>query len=342
MKTLEIEGKTGKSTIAIGESISNLGSYCSAGKKVVITDRTTRGFHAALFPECEIIEIGEGEKNKTLATVEKIYEKFLSLELERSACVVGIGGGIVCDVAGFAASTYLRGMRFGFVPTTLLAQVDAGIGGKNGVNFRGYKNLIGTINQPEFVVCDFSLLSTLPKPELSNGFAEVIKHAAIADAELFAYLEKNADRAMALEKETMERLIYGSLRVKAGIVSRDETEKGERRKLNFGHTLGHAVESRMGLRHGEAVSVGMVAAARLSVAKGMLQEAEAERLERLLAAFGLPTKVKGSAGEIIDAVRKDKKREGEAVNFVLLEGIGQAKVSEIGLAELEMVAHDMR
>lgn len=336
MRTLEIQGKTGKCAIAAGESISNLGSYCKAGKKVVITDRTTRGFHGSLFPECETVEIGEGEKNKTLETVEKLYERFLELELDRSSCVIGIGGGIVCDVAGFAASTYLRGLHFGFVPTTLLAQADAGIGGKNGVNFKGYKNLIGTISQPGFVLCDFDLLKTLPRAELSNGFAEVIKHAAIADAELFAYLEANAEKALSLEKEVMEKIICDSLAVKAGIVSADETEKGGRRKLNFGHTLGHAIEKTAGLRHGEAISIGMAAAARISGAKGMIPEADVERLEKLLKAYGLPTRINGDKGAIIDAMRKDKKRESDSINFVLLEKIGSAEICELPIKEIEV------
>ncbi len=335
MKTLHIEGKTGKCSIAIGESISNLASYCKSEKRVIITDATVRKLHGAFLPKWETIEIGEGEKNKTLEAVEGVYGRFLELELDRSSCVVGIGGGIVCDIAGFAASTYLRGMHFGFVPTTLLAQADASAGGKNGVNFRGYKNLIGTINQPEFVLCDFQLLKTLPKAEISSGFAEIIKHAAIGDAALFDYLEKNVEKALSLDQNAMEKIIYDSLRVKAGIVSADETEKGERRKLNFGHTIGHAVESALGLRHGEAVAIGMVAAARLCAARKLILQKDAERLENLLKAYGLPTSAKGKKDAILDAMRKDKKREGGKVHFVLLEKLGKAKVSEIPLEELE-------
>ncbi|MEW6528941.1 MAG: 3-dehydroquinate synthase [Candidatus Micrarchaeota archaeon] len=331
MKILKIAGKTGKSIIAIGEKISHLDKYCEAEKKVIITDKTTRKFHKGLFPDCEVIEIGEGELNKTLETVNKIYEKFLEFGLDRSSFVIGIGGGIVCDVTGFAASTYLRGLRFGFVPTTLLAQIDASVGGKNGVNFKGYKNLIGTIRQPEFVLCDFEMLKTLPKSELSNGFAELIKHAIIADAKLFDYLEANVSRALSLEKEVIEKIIYRSLQIKAKVVSKDEIEKGERRILNFGHTFGHAIEKTTGLRHGEAISIGMVAAATLSVAKKMLSEPDEKRLEQILTAFGLPTKMIGDKEALIDAIRKDKKKEHEKINFVLLEKIGKAKITEIDL-----------
>ncbi|VVB98401.1 3-dehydroquinate synthase [uncultured archaeon] len=288
MRTLKIEGKTGTSEIVLGESISNLAKYCEGSETVIITDRNVRALHGASFPKAEIIEIGIGEHNKTLKTVEGIYEKFLELGLDRSSCVAGIGGGIVCDVAGFAASTYLRGLKFGFAPTTLLAQVDASIGGKNGVNFKGYKNLVGTFRQPNFVLCDFEMLKTLPPRELRNGFAEIVKHGAIADAQLFSYLEENCKNALAIHRTAIEKIVYDSLMVKSRIVSLDETEKGERRKLNFGHTFGHAIEKTTGLPHGEAISIGMVAAARLSAAKGLLASKEADRIESLLKALGLP------------------------------------------------------
>ena len=176
--------------------------------------------------------------------------------------IVAIGGGIVCDVAGFAASTYMRGLSFGFVPTTLLAQVDASVGGKNGVNLHGYKNLVGTFAQPGFVLCDPELLRTLPTEEVRNGFAEVIKQAAIGDALLFSFLEAGPDAALSLDRAAIDRIVYDCLKVKTNIVKEDELETGERRKLNFGHTVGHAVEKVHGLRHGEAVSIGMMAAAR--------------------------------------------------------------------------------
>ena len=335
MKTLKIEGATGKSSIAVGEPIANVERYCRGGKKVIITDRTVQVLHGPLLPKWEIIEIGQGERNKTLETVAKIYGRFLELGLDRSSCVLGIGGGIVCDIAGFASSTYLRGLHFGFVPTTLLAQVDASIGGKNGVNFKGYKNLIGTFRQPEFVLCDFGLLKTLPQTELSNGFSEVIKHAAIADAKLFSYLEKHADAALSLDGAVMEKTVYDSLRIKAAVVRKDETEKGMRRILNFGHTLGHAVENTVGLRHGEAVAIGMAAAARLSEEKGLLAAKDRERLESLILAYKLPASLKGNKSAILDAMEKDKKREGNTMHFVLLEGIGKAKVADVSLAELE-------
>ncbi len=342
MRVLKLSGKTGNSSIMLGESIFNLGKYCDLKNAVIITDRNVRAALGTQFPECEIIEIGTGEQNKTLKGVEEIYGKLLELGVERSVWIIGIGGGIVCDVAGFAASTYLRGVRFGFVPTTLLAQVDASIGGKNGVNFKGYKNLIGTFRQPEFVLCDFELLKTLPVRELGNGFAETVKHGAVGDTELFAYLEENCQNALNLHRTAIEKIVYDSLMVKTKIVSAVETEIGERRKLNFGHTIGHAIEKTAGLPHGEAISIGMVAAARLSAAKGMLAQKDAQRIESLLAKLGLPTKIKAGKRDIMDAIEKDKKRESVKINFVLLDGIGKSKVVGIPLGELGAIVDDLR
>ncbi len=342
MRQLRIEGQTLPSVIAVGESIKRLPSYHSGTRSVVITDPQVRAAHGHCFPPSAVIEIGLGEASKTLATVEEVYEAFLTLEIDRASTVIAVGGGIVCDVAGFAASTYLRGLRFGFVPTTLLAQVDASVGGKNGVNLHAYKNLVGTFAQPAFVLCDFDLLGTLPAPEVRNGLAEVVKTAAIGDHELFSFLEANWEGALSLEPGAVERIVYDSLKVKTAIVSRDEKETGERRKLNFGHTLGHALEKVYHLRHGEAISVGMVAAARLSAARGLLPILEAMRLEGLLGRLGLPVRMEMDQALIGDALRKDKKRQADDIYFVLLDGIGSAHVEPIGIDELGGVIDDLR
>ncbi len=338
---MELEGKSGNSKIFIGESISHLASLCTSGKTVIVTDSNVRKFHGGKFPDFPVLEVGIGEGGKTLQAVQALYEKFLDLELERGSMVVGVGGGIVCDIAGFAASTYLRGLRLGFAPTTLIAQADAAIGGKNGVNLGGYKNLVGTIRQPEFVLCDFSLLSTLPKNEVRCGFAEIIKHAAIADASLFSYLEGNLREAMEMKRSVIEKVINDSILVKSGIVAKDEYEKGERRKLNFGHTVGHAVEKCCGIPHGEAVAIGMVAEARLAVARKLLSGKDSERLLRLLADAGLPSSTKAEPAQLIDAMRKDKKRESKGVKMALLEGIGKCSVQDVPMEEIEAVLNDM-
>jgi 3-dehydroquinate synthase len=321
----------------VGENLKNLNAYLSDTPVVIITDEIVAGLYEKDFPSAPVIRIGMGESIKTLDTVGRIYRELIRLEADRSVFLLGIGGGIVCDVTGFVASTYLRGVRFGYAPTTLLAQVDASVGGKTGVNVDGYKNMAGVFSQPEFVVCDPMVLKTLPERELCSGFAEIVKHAAISDTDYFSYLETNAGKALALDMTVLERIIYDSVAIKAGVVNRDETEKGERRKLNFGHTFGHAVEITAGLPHGEAVSIGIVVAARLSETRGMLAKDDVDRITNLLSRFHLPTHVQGDCGKLIDAMARDKKREGNMIHFVLLSAIGRAVVEKIGLSELEAV-----
>ena len=341
MKTLRIHGITGDSTILIGESLRNLKKYLPPGKVVIITDTNVKHYYLKDFPLSEVIEIGTGEKIKNLDTAQAIYAKLVELEVDRSSFVVGIGGGIVCDITGFVASTYLRGVRFGFVSSTLLSQVDASVGGKNGVNFGGYKNMVGVFNQPEFVICDMNLLKTLPQKEILCGLAEIVKHAAIADVDLFSYLEENHEKALDLNTEVIEKLVSGSVLIKSTIVNTDEKEKGERRKLNFGHTFGHAFEKTAGVSHGEAVSAGMAVASALSEKRGHLAAKDVERIEELLKKLKLPTRLPLDGERVLDALRKDKKRESEDIYFVLLYGIGDAVVEGISIKELEAVINEM-
>ena len=341
MTELRIQGVSGESIILIGESMARLPQYCTATKSVILTDRRVAELYGHQFPTWPVIEIGRGEEMKTLKTVGSLYGAFLGQEIDRSSLIVAIGGGIVCDVAGFAASTYLRGLRFGFVPSTLLAQVDAGVGGKNGVNFKGYKNLIGTFTQPSFVLCDPALLRTLPEAEVKNGFAEVVKQAAIGDAALFSYLEGHCEEALSLDPDVIGHVTHASLSVKKRFVMADEKEQGERKKLNFGHTLGHAIEAVYSYRHGEAISVGMVAAARLSVAQGRLHEGQAARLEALLHRFGLPVRMVAESDFLWHALGRDKKRENDHIHFVLLDEIGRANVAPIRIGELNEILKDL-
>jgi 3-dehydroquinate synthase len=341
VKVLEIRGSTGNSTILIGGTLQNLQEYIDTEEVVIITDKNVRRFYSKYFPHGKVIDIGTGEKIKNLDTVQAIYGKLVELEADRSSFIVGIGGGIVCDIAGFVASTYLRGVRFGFVPTTLLSQVDASVGGKNGVNFRGYKNMVGVFNQPEFVICDMNLLKSLPEREIMCGFAEIVKHAAIADASLFSYLEEYYKKALELDTEVIEELVWDSVLIKSSIVNRDEKEKGDRRKLNFGHTYGHAVEKSTGIPHGEAVSLGMVVASAISARRGLLSEKDMERIEALLKKLKLPTRLQLDGKGALAALRRDKKRKGNSIHFVLLYGIGNAVVEEIPIEELEAVINTL-
>ena len=323
MKRLTLDAKTGRCEISIGSGIGNIPVI--PGRTLVITDRNVAKFHGEKLPGEPLMAMKPGEGSKTLANVHRIYLKMLELELERSSLVVGFGGGIVTDIAGYAATTYGRGIGFGFVPTTLLAQVDAAIGGKNGVNLKGYKNMVGAIRQPKFVICDIDYLKTLPPREMRNGYAEVVKHAAIADERFFAFLEQNAGTLLDPGNGLMEDIVFRSVSVKAGIVTADESESGERMKLNFGHTIGHAVERTAKIPHGQAVSIGMIAECGISVSMGLLKRAEMERLESLLRAIGLPSALEADAAGVIDAMRRDKKRRADVIRMPVLEAIGRSR-----------------
>jgi 3-dehydroquinate synthase len=341
MKVLKIKGSVRDSAIYVGEKLKNVFEYIPVERTVIITDSNVSSHYRRDFPSCPVITIGIGEKNKTLETVKDIFTRLLELEIQRSSFILGIGGGIVCDITGFVASTYLRGIRFGFVSTTLLSQVDAGVGGKNGVNFEGYKNMVGVFNQPEFVICDMELLRTLPKNELVNGFGEIVKHAAIGNQNMFAYIEAQYQKALDLNPEVIEKLVYDSVVIKSDIVNRDEKETGERRKLNFGHTIGHAIEKTLKVPHGEAISIGMVVAAALSVKRGLLSQKKADRLTSLLKKLKLPTSFNVNVDNVMDALGKDKKREDDFIYFILLEDIGKAVIQEIPIKELKTVLKTM-
>ena len=334
MKTVKLDTPIGKSTIVIGERLENLKQYLPANHPIIITDTNVQKHWGHLFPPGAVFTIDTGEGIKTLETVSSLYDKLLEMDADRKSFVVGIGGGIVCDIAGFVASTYMRGIRFGFVSTTLLSQVDASVGGKNGVNFGGYKNIVGVFRQPEFVICDQSLLHTLAPRDFHCGFAEIVKHGAIADDRLFEYLEQNWERALAHDPDVIEKVVYDSVIIKSTVVNRDAKEEGERRKLNFGHTLGHAIEKVLQIPHGEAVSAGMVLASALSEKKGYLQPQDSIRLASLLEKFRLPVRLEFNREKVFEAIRKDKKREGDNLKFILLKKIGEAVVNQISIQEL--------
>lgn len=335
MRSVKLDTPIGKSVILIGERLENLKKYLPVKMPIIITDTNVQIHWGHYFPPGAVITIETGEAIKTLDTVSGIYDQLLELDADRGSFIVGIGGGIVCDVAGFVASTYMRGVRCGFVSTTLLSQVDASVGGKNGVNFGGYKNIVGVFRQPEFVICDQNLLQTLSPGDFQCGFAEIVKHGAIADDHLFAYLEQNWARALAHDPEVIEKVVHDSVMIKSTIVNRDATEQGERRKLNFGHTLGHAIEKVLQVPHGEAVSAGMVLASKLSEKRGYLQLGDATRLSNLLEKFNLPVRLEFNRQQVFEAIGKDKKREGDRLKFVLLKKIGEAVVNEISIHELD-------
>lgn len=337
---LKTENKISK--ILIGEKIENLTHYLPTNKKIIIlTDTNVLKHYRHKLPPYPIIEIGTGEGIKNLSTIDYIMGQLIRHEADRSSYLVGIGGGIVCDIAGFAASIYMRGIRFGFVSTTLLSQVDASVGGKNGVNYEGYKNMVGVFNQPDFVICDISMLTTLPREEYIGGYAEIIKHGCIRSHELFEFLENNVSRALAYDFHVIEHCVAQSVRIKAAVVENDEREKGERRILNFGHTFAHAIEKITALPHGKAVSIGMNYASYISYQLGMISENDYRRIRELITRFQLPTNFDCEPNTLVDAMRKDKKREGDDIHLVLLEAIGKAVVKPVTYNQLKTFVHDL-
>lgn len=274
------------------------------------------------------IVLPDGEATKTAATVLHIVDELVAVGADRRSVLVAIGGGVIGDIAGFAASIYMRGIRFVQVPTTLLAQVDSSVGGKTGVNHPRGKNLIGAFHQPSVVLADTDTLQTLPRRELSAGLAEVIKHGLLADDCYFADVERDLPRLLACDAVALTAAIARSCEIKAGVVARDEKESGERALLNLGHTFGHAIESLTGYGHwlhGEAVGCGLCLAADLSQRCGLLGAPDVARIEQVVRAAGLPARIEGlSRNAAIASMRSDKKAEAGRIGFVLLERIGRA------------------
>lgn len=315
-------------------SIESLGELIDLTDVIFITDENVAAITS--FPKTgKSIVIPAGEQFKQQSTVDDIIRQLIELEATRQTLIIGVGGGVVTDIAGYAASVYMRGIRFGFVPTTILAQVDASIGGKNGIDAGVYKNLVGLIRQPEFIFFDHSLLHTLPELQWINGFAEIIKHAAIADREMFDFLEQHSLEEFRSNKSLIATLIRRNVLLKSDFVQRDEFEKGDRKMLNFGHTIGHAIENIYELPHGFAVSIGMVAAARLSARLVGFAESESTRLVGVLKKYGLPVSFSAASEKVMKLLKMDKKRVSESISFVLLKKLGQAEIKPIPVADLE-------
>ncbi|HTS17234.1 MAG TPA: 3-dehydroquinate synthase [Verrucomicrobiae bacterium] len=327
------------------------------GKRgVIITDSNVEPRYAGALRETlarggitvDMVSVPAGEASKSLRQANRLFEKLPAFGLDRQSFIIALGGGVVGDLAGFVAASYLRGIALVQVPTSLLAQVDSSVGGKVGVNLPQGKNLVGAFYQPKLVLADTDTLSTLPDRELRSGFAEVIKHGAIRDADFFAWLERDYKKVLALEPGAVAHVVRRCCEIKAEVVSADEQESGLRVILNFGHTLGHAMEALseyVGVLHGEAISMGMCCGARLSVKRGGLSEAEAKRVSNLIAASGLPTHVgtKYKLDELLAAARLDKKARNGKLRFVLLKRLGEAVISDaVTDADLEEVVNVCR
>ena len=324
--------------VYIGESHQNLEQFLpkKAGLVVLLIDENVKKQTQYNFDNFPHIIVPSGESVKQLSYLEKVVEQLINLGMDRTGFLVGIGGGVVCDLSGFVASIFMRGIKFAFLPTTLLAQVDASIGGKNGLNLGPYKNMIGTFTQPEFVLIDLFFLQTLPKVEFSNGMAEVIKHACIQDVSYFDFIVENKSKILSFDLAVLELLVLKSVAIKTEIVEADEREEGVRKLLNFGHTFGHAIEKKYNIPHGAAVSLGMVLVNEFSVAQHVLLESTAKRIESLLKAFDLPTDISIALWEDLEAlVFKDKKRSGANLDLILLREVGKAEVIKKSFTDIQ-------
>ena len=344
MKTLELKVSTGSYNILIGSGLLGMaGQYLrDAGfsdRAVVVTDTVVRNYYGSAvsrsLTDCgfqtTVLSIPPGEEQKSLKTAGHLYHELSRAGAERGTPVVALGGGVIGDLAGFVAATFKRGVPLIQMPTTLLAQIDSSVGGKVAVDHGKLKNEIGAFYQPRLVISDIAVLRTLPEREVISGLAEIIKHAVIADKDLFSYLENNIDRIRALDEEALEDVIYRSVSIKAVVVAEDEKDIGLRNILNYGHTIGHAVESvsAFTLRHGEAVAIGMLGAGKISCEIGIWDEHELGRLKNLLARAGLPVKIPGlNIDKVIRVMKHDKKVVGGRIRFVLLNSIGEVIVTD--------------
>ena len=332
----------------IGPSLSGLGF---SGVVTIITnplvaslyaDKVRKSLEDSGFRVLQL-EMPDGEEYKTLDEASKIYDSLINEKIDRTTPVVALGGGVVGDLAGFVSATYLRGVPYVQVPTTLLSQVDSSIGGKTAVNHPEGKNLIGSFYQPKVVFIDPDVLRTLEERDVRSGLAEVVKHAAIKDESYFSFLEENSDGLLRLDDEIIEA-IERSCAIKAAVVSEDEKETGVRAILNFGHTFGHAIESVSGygrMRHGEAVAIGMVLAAGFSEELGCASKGTRDRIGKLLSSLGLPTTVSGlTAEDIYASMLLDKKVKDGGVRFVLMKEIGNVFIMEVSGNEVKSFLDD--
>lgn len=300
---------------------------------VIITDEHVFAAHKKKLNGWNTIVLKPGEQYKIQHTVDVVIEQLLALGADRKTTLIGVGGGVVTDITGYVAGIYMRGISFGFVPTSLLAMVDASIGGKNGIDVGVYKNMVGLIRQPKFLLFDPSLLKSLPKAEWQNGFAEIIKHACIKDAAMFRLLQQHTLSHFQKDGVLLSSLIQKNVLIKTKVVVGDEFEQGERKLLNFGHTLGHAIENMYELSHGQAISIGITYASVMSQQlKGFTQTAE---VVKLLEKYGLPTFAEFDTKKAFKVLMKDKKKDNVSINYILLQKIGKGVIQPLLLVQVQ-------
>ena len=316
-------------------NISYLRKIVDAKNAIIITDENVYKHHQPRFKGWNLIVLKAGEEYKIQGTVDSVIEELIAMQADRKTTLIGIGGGVVTDMTGYVASVYMRGISFGFIPTSVLALVDASIGGKNGIDIGVYKNMVGIIRQPKFLLHDLNFLTTLPQAEWENGFAEIVKHACIKDAAMFRLLEANSLSTYQSKKKLMSELIKRNVLIKTKVVQKDEFEKAERRLLNFGHTLGHALENQYELSHGQAIAIGMTYACHISEQLSGFKQTE--KVVKVLEQYGLPTYASFNKKKAIEVLKMDKKRERKEMNYILLEKVGKGVVRSIPVSQLEKI-----
>ena len=333
MKNWKVKFSNSTVSFVLDGSFTTIDKIVDKTQAIYITDENVYALHQKKFKGKKTIVIPAGEEHKQQATVDFIIEALLNFGATRQVVLIGVGGGVVTDIVGYVAGVYMRGVAVGFVPTTILAMVDASIGGKNGIDVGLYKNMVGLIRQPQFLVYDVDFLKSLPKHQWENGFAEIIKHAAIKDAKMMKELSMNNIGYYQKNKKALVSLIERNVQIKVKVVQKDEFEKGDRKLLNFGHTIGHAIENQHVLLHGHAISIGMVYAAKISqVLTGF---SETNILVETLKKYGLPTAMHFDIQEAMQVMQKDKKKATAGMQYVVLQKIGKAVCETIPMKSLE-------
>lgn len=333
MESYKIKYTNAMSTCYFDGSFDSLKALAPIENSFIITDEHLMIHYQGALKHWPVIVIPPGESSKSLEVLDDVLRQLLALDAGRDALIIGFGGGVVTDIAGFVAGIYKRGLRCALVPTSVLAMVDAAIGGKNGLDIGDYKNMIGLIRQPEFLLFDYGLLRTLPEEEWINGFAEIIKHACIKDEGMFADLERYILHDYQKDPGLLDALIRRNVLLKAGIVQADELEVHERKWLNFGHTLAHAIENVYQLPHGHAVAIGMVSAAKLS--ESLCGFTDYNKVERLLQQYQLPVSFDFDRDRAWQYMRADKKMSGDKITYVLLEKIGKAVLQPLTMSAIK-------
>jgi 3-dehydroquinate synthase len=317
------------------QSIKGVDSFSKRELTVIITDQNVFNTYTDFLKDRKVIIVPAGEDSKSFAVIESVIEQLTQMQVNKDYLLVGMGGGVVTDITGFVASIYMRGISFAFLPTSLLAMVDAALGGKNGINYGSYKNIIGTIQQPKWIIFDRTMLYTLPQAEWTNAFAEIIKYGVILDERLFRLLQQHSLEEFQDKHYLTSKLLYICTHIKTLLVEEDVLDKGNRRLFNFGHTAGHAIEKLEHIPHGFAIAKGMHIALKISEEINNFSSAEKEEVLALLDKFNLPTTLHASKAEVLALINMDKKRATDAIHYVLANKIGVGSIVPISMQQLQ-------